>query len=158
MARGLHSVSDMQLSDVLSILTRQHDEIEALLVEVTVADMLPMRASALSEIADKLTLHLALEQELLYPASVGIVSGEVREEMMAEHQEIKRVLADLIWLEREDQRFARKLVRLQLLLQWHEAWQENELFPRLAAGLPAPRLAQLGYDISTWLESTQLAA
>jgi hypothetical protein len=148
----------MQLSDVLSLLGRQHDEIEALLVEVTVADLLPMRASALAELADKLTLHLALEQELLYPASVGIVSDEVRQEMLDEHQEIKRVLADLIWLEREDQRFARKLVRLQVLLQWHEAWQENELFSRLAAGLPAPRLAQLGYEVTTWLASTQLAA
>jgi len=148
----------MQLSDVLALLTRQHDEIEALLVEVTVADMLPMRASALSELADKLTLHLAFEQELLYPASDGLVSAEVRREMMDEHLEIKRVLADLVWLEREDQRFARKLVRLQVLLQWHEAWQETELFPRIAAGLPAPRLAQLGYEVSTWLESTQLAA
>jgi hypothetical protein len=148
----------MQLSDVLSLLTRQHDEIEALLVEVTVADVMPMRASALAELADKLTLHLALEQELLYPATVGIVSDEVRDEMLAEHMEIKRVLADLIWLEREDQRFARKLVALQVLLQWHEAWQEGELFPRIAAGLPARRHAELAHDVSTWLQNTQLAA
>jgi len=148
----------MQLSDVLSLLTRQHDEIEALLVEVTVAEVMPMRASAMSELADKLTLHLGLEQELLYPATVGIVSDEVRAEMMAEHQEIKRVLADLIWLEREDQRFARQLVALQVLLQWHEVWQEGELFPRIAAGLPAPRHAELAHGVSSWLQQTQLAA
>lgn len=148
----------MQLTDVLALLTRQHDEIEALLVEVTVTGVVPMRASALSELADKLTLHLALEQELLYPATVGIVSDEVRREMMDEHQEIKRVLADLVWLEREDQRFARKLVALQVLLQWHEAWQEGELFPRIAAGLPALRHAELGLEVSSWLDRTQLAA
>lgn len=145
----------MQLSAVLSLLTRQHDEIEALLVEMTVADVASMRASALSELADKLTLHLALEQELLYPASSGLISPEVRDEMLAEHQEIKRVLADLIWLEHEDQRFARKLVRLQMLLQWHEAWQEGELFARIAAGLPAPRLAALGDEMTSWLDRTQ---
>ena len=78
--------------------------------------------------------------------------------MMAEHQEIKRVLADLVWLEREDARFARKLVALQVLLQWHEGWQENELFPRIAAGLPAPRHAQLADEVSTWLGRTQIAA
>ena len=148
----------MQLSDVLSLLTRQHDEIEALLVEATVADVVPMRASALAELADKLTLHLALEQELLYPATVGIVSDEVRDEMLAEHQEIKRVLADLIWLEREDQRFSRKLMALQVLLQWHESWQEDELFPRIAAGLPATRHAALVHDVSTWLENALVAA
>lgn len=148
----------MQLTDVLALLTRQHDEIEALLVEVTVTGVVRMRASALSELADKLTLHLALEQELLYPATVGIVSDEVRREMMDEHQEIKRVLADLVWLEREDQRFARKLVALQVLLQWHEAWQEGELFPRIAAGLPALRHAELGLEVSSWLDRTQLAA
>lgn len=142
----------MQLADVLSLLTRQHDEIEALLVEVTVAAPMPMRASALSELADKLTLHLALEQELLYPATQGLVSDEVREELLAEHVEIKRVLADLVWLEREDRRFARKLLALQVLLQWHEAWQEGELFPRIAVGLPATRRDDLAHRVASWLD------
>ncbi len=148
----LHTVCCMPITSALELLTTQHDEIEALLVSVTAATSSAVRTAALSDLADKLTLHLAVEQELLYPAANQLISDEVRTEMLAEHQEIKRVLADLIWLEHEDRRFARKLVTLQTLLQWHEAWQETELFERLAQGLPAPQLANLASDVESYFD------
>lgn len=147
----------MHITNAIELLTQQHDEIEALLVEVSAINSPSARTGALSELADKLTLHLAVEQELLYPAADPLIGPEVRAELLAEHQEIKRILADLIWLEQEDQRFARKLVGLQQLLQWHEAWQEAELFVRLSQGLPAPRLADLGVDVGSWFDRTALA-
>ncbi len=143
----------MPFSSAIDLLTTQHDEIEALLVDVSAATSSAVRTAALSDLADKLTLHLAVEQELLYPAANKLISAEVRTEMLAEHQEIKRVLADLIWLEHEDQRFARKLVSLQTLMQWHEAWQESELFDRLAQGLPAPQLVDLGHEVESYFDS-----
>jgi hypothetical protein len=142
----------MHITNAIELLTRQHDEIEALLVEVSATGSASAHTGALSALTDKLTLHLAVEQELLYPAADPLISPEVRAELLAEHQEIKRILADLIWLEQEDQRFARKLVGLQMLLQLHEAWQEAELFVRLAQGLPAPRLADLGTEVHTWFD------
>lgn len=147
----------MHLTSAVELLTSQHDEIEALLVEVSATTNSSIRTNALSELADKLTLHLAVEQELLYPAADPVVSPEVRAEMLAEHDEIKRVLADLIWLEHEDQRFARKLVSLQTLLQWHEAWQEGELFARIAGALPQPALAGLAADVHAWFDRTAFA-
>lgn len=147
----------MHLTNAIELLTQQHDEIEVLLVEVSATTTAPGRLGALSELADKLTLHLAVEQELLYPAADLLISPEVRAELLAEHQEIKRILADLVWLEREDQRFTRKLVSLQALLQWHETWQEEELFTRLARGLPAPRFADLGTEVHTWFDREVLA-
>lgn len=147
----------MQITNAIELLTQQHDEIEALLVEVSAINSASARTGALSELADKLTLHLGVEQELLYPAADPLISPEVRAELLAEHAEIKRVLADLIWLEREDQRFARKLVSLQQLLQMHETWQEDELFVRLAQGLAAPRLADLGTEVHGWFDRTALS-
>ena len=147
----------MHLTNAIELLTQQHDEIEALLVEVSAISSAPARTGALSELADKLTLHLAVEQELLYPAADPLITPEIHAELLAEHAEIKRILADLIWLEREDQRFARKLVGLQQLLQMHETWQETELFVRLAQGLAAPRLADLGTDVHTWFDRTALS-
>jgi hypothetical protein len=144
----------MHITNAIELLTQQHDEIEALLVEVSATGSASAHTGALSELADKLTLHLAVEQELLYPAADPLISPEIRAELLAEHQEIKRILADLIWLEREDRRFARKLVGLQQLLQWHETWQEAELFERLAHGLPAPRLADLGIEVDRWFDRT----
>jgi len=148
----------MHLTNAIELLTQQHDEIEALLVEVAATGSESVHTGALSELADKLTLHLAVEQELLYPAADPLITPEVHAELLAEHGEIKRILADLIWLEREDQRFARKLVGLQSLLQIHEHWQETELFVRLAQALPEPRLADLGVEVNSWFDRTALAA
>jgi hemerythrin HHE cation binding domain-containing protein len=147
----------MHITNAIELLTQQHDEIEALLVEVSSTTSTSARTGALSELADKLTLHLAVEQELLYPAADPLITPEVRAELLAEHQEIKRILADLIWLEQEDQRFARKLVGLQTLLMVHETWQETELFERIARGLPAPQLAVLGTEVHSWFDRTTQA-
>lgn len=144
----------MHLTNAIELLTSQHDEIEALLVEVAATGSDSVHSGALSELADKLTLHLAVEQELLYPAADPLITPEVHAELLAEHGEIKRILADLIWLEREDQRFAQRLVSLQALLQVHETWQELELFVRLARGLPAPRLENLDHDVHSWFDRT----
>lgn len=143
----------MHITNAIELLTQQHDEIEALLVEVAATGSEAVHSGALSALADKLTLHLAVEQELLYPAADPLITAEVRAEILAEHAEIKRLLADLIWLEREDQRFAQKLVGLQALLQIHETWQETELFVRLAR-LPAPRLSDLATEVSSWFDRT----
>lgn len=148
----------MHLTNAIELLTQQHDEIEALLVEVSAAGNQAVTSGALSALADKLTMHLAVEQELLYPAADPLITPEVRAELLAEHGEIKRVLADLIWLEREDQRFARKLVGLQGLLQVHETWQETELFVRLARGLPAPRLEHLALEVHGFFDRTDALA
>lgn len=144
----------MPTLSAIELLTMQHDEIDALVAEVSAATTPQARTSILCELADRLSLHLAVEQELLYPAADPLIAPEVRAELFAEHLEIKRILADLIWLGQEDRRFARKLVTLQTLLQWHEAWQETELFERLVQGLPAPRLADLGADVHDWLDRT----
>jgi hemerythrin-like domain-containing protein len=145
----------MSITSALDLMAVQHDEIDALVDRVATTSP-EERTVRVSELADKLTLHLAVEQELLYPLADPLISDEVRAELAAEHQEIKRVLADLVWLEHEDQRFARKLVGLKNLLAWHEAWQEHVLFERIRRGLPSPQLTELGVAVTTWFERTTL--
>lgn len=143
----------MSITSALELMASQHDEIDTLVARVSTTSP-EQRAAVLVELADKLTLHLAVEQELFYPVADPLISTEVRAELAVEHQEIRRVLADLIWLEHEDQRFARKLTALQTLLAWHEAWQEQVLFERIARTLPEPQLAELGSAVTTWFDRT----
>ncbi|MDB4961159.1 MAG: Hemerythrin cation binding domain protein [Myxococcales bacterium] len=153
--RAAHRFDIMnRIADALELLTTQHAEIDSLVAEISTSSSPSVRDQGIRELAEKLTLHLALEQELFYPAVAGALSDEVHTELMAEHVEIKRVLADLLWLESEDTRFARKLVALTSLLAWHTTWQERELFETTAEAMTAAQLADLSAQIHDYLDVT----
>jgi hypothetical protein len=145
-----------RIADALELLTAQHDEIDSLVAEISTSSSPSLRDQLINELAEKLTIHLGLEQELLYPALAASLSDEVHAELMAEHVEIKRVLADLLWLESEDTRFARKLVALKSLLAWHTTWQERELFETTAEAMTPDQLADLGAQLNGYLERSTL--
>ena len=152
--RAAQPVCMNRIADALELLTAQHDDIDALIAELVTSTNPPARNATLSQLVETLTLHLALEQELFYPAVAFALSAEVREELRAEHAEIKRILADMLWLESEDARFARKLTALQSLIAWHSTWQQDELFVTTAETVSADRLADLGAQMNAWIDGT----
>lgn len=143
-----------RIADALELLTAQHDEVDALIAELATSPSPAVRNQTINQLVDKLTVHLALEQELFYPAVSSALSAEVREELRAEHAEIKRILADMLWLESEDARFARKLTALQSLIAWHTTWQERELFESTAETMASDELADLGARLNAWIDGT----
>lgn len=127
------------INDALELLTAQHEQIEDLYEQVRqIGD-----ECAFVELADRLTTHLALEQELFYPAIEKHVSSDVMKELLAEHASIKEVLAGLVWLGCQDPGFRAELVRLGELLAGHTAWQEDELFTAAAEAMTREELAAL---------------
>ncbi|CAN5504386.1 hemerythrin domain-containing protein [soil metagenome] len=154
MAHALHFAPGMQrISDALELLTAQHDEIEALLAEIATSGNTGRRALAITELADAVTVHLAAEQELFYPAVAADISPAVHAELLAENSEIKRLLADLVWLEHGDNRLERKLVALRTLVDHHVTWQENELFEAVAERHSEQELAAIGGAMRGWIDS-----
>ena len=143
-----------RIADALELLTSQHDEIDALIAELAATASPSARNETITQLVEKLSIHLALEQELFYPAVSSALSPAVYAELLAEHGEIKRVLADMLWLECEDARFARKLAALQSLQCWHSMWQERELFEKLAETMTPEQLTDLGSQLNTWLAGT----
>lgn len=145
-------------ADALELLLAQHAEIDALLVEIAAATSPGLRGAAVSELADKLTLHLAIEQELFYPAVARSVGDDVARELLAEHVEIKRLLAEVLWLEADDPQFGPTLAALRAVLDWHELWQERPLFEAVAKLLAADTLQTLGAELDAWIARTARAA
>jgi len=133
-----------RISDALELLTAQHTQIDDLFdLVATLHD-----ADALTELADTLTSHLGAEQELLYPRIGPALAPDVRDELIAEHVELKRQLADLLWAGVEDPEFAGKLEALRLLFDGHAGYQEDELFTRAAEAMTADQLAAIGQAIA----------
>ncbi|HEY5944308.1 MAG TPA: hemerythrin domain-containing protein [Kofleriaceae bacterium] len=127
------------IKDALELLTAQHEQIDDLFEQVRqIGD-----EAAFVELADKLSTHLALEQDVFYPAIAKQLSPEVMNELAAEHAAIKHVIGDLVWLGTRDADFRPKLARLGELLDGHSAWQEDELFTAAAETMTSAELAAL---------------
>jgi hypothetical protein len=152
--RTAHPVCMNRIADALELLTAQHDDIDTLIAELATSTNPSGRNATLNQLVENLTLHLGLEQELFYPAVSSALSAEVREELRAEHAEIKRILADMLWLESEDARFARKLTALQSLVAWHTIWQQEQLFVTVAETMSPEQLADLGAQMNAWIDGT----
>jgi len=138
-----------RISDPLELLTQQHDELVALLDTLSSASE-PDRARAFAELADRLPDHLAAEQALLYPIVGDLIARSVRDELVAEHVEIKRVLADLLWFGLEDSDTPRRLAALRALLQGHTTYQEEQLFELAAETLAPIDITVLGNRLQAW--------
>lgn len=141
-----------RIADALELLTAQHDEIERLLAVVSTSGSPDNRQRARIDLAELLPIHLALEQELFYPNMTSVISTEVLRELVAEHGEIKRILADVLWAELDDDELHRELAVLHELFDVHRAWQESYLFETVAEARDGVELAQLGELMHAWVE------
>jgi hypothetical protein len=127
------------ISDALELLTAQHEQIEDLFEQVRqIGD-----EAAFTELVDKLSTHLALEQELFYPAMRQQLKPTVLDEILAEHAAIKKLLGDMVWQNPREAEFRAKLNDLGVLLAGHAAWQEDELFTTAAETMSEGELAAL---------------
>jgi hypothetical protein len=128
------------IRDALELLTAQHEVIDSLLVELYQQPDI----RTLDTLADRLTAHLALEQQMFYPVVAVTIPREVMQEMLAEHVAIKQVLAELVWMGVDDESFRPCVGKLAELLLGHTGWQEEQLF-QVVAGIMSPEaLVALG--------------
>jgi hemerythrin len=141
--------------DALAMLTSQHRQIEALLARAREGDR-----GAMDELADAVSVHLAVEQDLLYPQIGTRISHTVLAELHAEHAEIRRVLAELYWHDADGDARDRDplLCALAHLLEGHAAWQDRELFESLAETLPDAALADLAATLQAGFDSIHALA
>jgi hypothetical protein len=129
----------------MDALTDHHRHIERLLARARTD------RNAIAELADALSLHLAVEHEHLYPSLT--IARPVLAELHAEHTEIRRVLVQLCWLDGDGELrdVAQCLLELEQLFEGHAAWQDRELLPSLRETLPGGRYADLTATVADGL-------
>ena len=142
------------IRDALELLTAQHEELDELCARVARSK----DAVSLDLLAERITHHLAIEQELLYPVVGAQVSRDVMTEIAAEHAAIKQLLANLLWLGVEDELFDHMFEQLCNLLLGHSAWQEDQLFTTAAETIPTERLAMLCDELVAFEQHVAAAA
>ena len=136
----------MSDENAIDMLVKHHRELEGLLEEVMKAEG-PARGPGFERAADLLATHVTLEEKHFYPAVQASRTEDILLESLEEHLSLKRVLADLLGLSPEDERFEPKLHVLKEQVEHHHKEEEDKLFPKVRKLLDEARLAALGGEM-----------
>jgi hemerythrin superfamily protein len=129
------------MMNATSLLKSQHRKVEALFKKLKGGRSEP--APVLEELANSLAAHMAIEQEIFYPA-VKEVDSDLVNESYEEHSIAEVALKRLLATDREDEAFDARVTALKELIEHHVKEEEEELFPEVEKALGEDTLKQLG--------------
>jgi hemerythrin superfamily protein len=131
--------------DALKLVKQQHDEVEELMETLEKARKPERKQALFTELADKLAAHATMEEKLFYPAVKAKQTEELLLESTEEHLAMKRVLADMLKLDVEDEHFDAKLTVLKEEVRHHARdEEEKKLFPLIRKLMDKQELDELG--------------
>ena len=122
--------------DAIDLLQAHHDEIRQLFedYESLLDENAPRadRQNLAAEICAALTLHAALEDELLYPAArAALDNPRVLDAALVEHAVARGLVAEIEGLEATDELFDARVTVLGEYVLHHIEEEEEELLPQL---------------------------
>jgi hemerythrin superfamily protein len=136
----------------IDMLEAQHREVEDLFAEFEEASSTKKRGVFL-QIADKLAIHAAIEEKHFYPGAKAKDTEEQLKESVEEHLAVKRIIADLLALDEDDQATLEAKVKvLQEQVEHHVEEEEEELFPKVEKLLDEDTLEALEQDMTATQE------
>ena len=89
-------------------------------------------------------MHAAIEERHFYPGVKKRQTEDLLLESVEEHLEIKRVIADLLHTEPQDDTFDAKVKVLQEDVEHHVEEEEKELFPKVERLIDEEELEAIG--------------
>lgn len=111
----------------ISLLKQEHHVFRELFDEAEKAE--PKRLAAIArELCMRLTVHMAIEEEILYPALKPIIGADEVNEGIVEHQSGKRIVAELEQLDGTEELFAAKVHVFGEETVHHIDEEDEELF------------------------------
>jgi hemerythrin superfamily protein len=140
--------------NALELLRSQHTEVEDLIAEIEDCNDPEEKNALFSKLADNLAAHAAIEEKIFYPS---VMTDETREQLIEsteEHLAVKRLLADMMELDCEDEHFDAKLTVLKENIRHHAHDEEEDtLFPEVEKMFDEEELAALGNELLAMFES-----
>ena len=134
--------------DALALLKSDHQQVSKLFAQAEKNEA--EQEGIFAEINAALTVHATIEEEIFYPAVKKAKSEQTKDEVLealAEHKQIKALLAELHGMSGEDESFAMKLKVLKEDVEHHVEEEQNEMFPDAKKFLGEKRLVELGASL-----------
>jgi hemerythrin-like domain-containing protein len=135
----------------IDMLEAQHREVEDLFEQIEEASGAEKK-ELFEELADKLAVHAAIEEQHFYPAVKSDDTQDLLLEASEEHLSVKRLLADLMTLEPSDETFDAKITVLQEQIEHHVKEEEEELFAKARKLLDKEELDALEQEMTATQE------
>ena len=129
--------------DAIEFLTKQHRMVDELFEQIEQTDDPDVKEQLFTQLADALAIHAKLEEMHFYPAAKSKDTEDVLHEAVEEHLGVKRILADMLELEADDEQFDAKCKVLMEQVQHHVKEEETELFPAARKHIGKEQLAAL---------------
>ena len=133
--------------DAVELLRRQHQELERGLGQVLDTVNQADKKTRFAALADLLTVHIASEEQVFYPAVKAARTEDILLESLEEHLSLKRLLADLLDLDPAEQTFEPKFKVLKEQAEHHHEEEEEHLFPKVSKILDAGARNKLGEEM-----------
>lgn len=134
--------------NAIELLESQHREVEDLFEEIEDTEDLEAKADLFEQLADKLAIHAAIEEHHFYPAVKEKRTEDILLESLQEHLAVKRVLADLLENDVENETFDAQLTVLKETVSHHVEEEESDLFPKVRKILSKAQLEAVGQAMS----------
>lgn len=129
------------------LLKKQHDRVKQLFQEFEQGEDEESKRLAFEQLADNLAAHSTIEERLFCPAVyVGDLKDELQE-AVEEHLSMKRLIADLLEMNVEEEEFEAKMTVLKELVEDHIEDEEGELFPKVRRDFASRELEALGAEM-----------
>jgi len=129
--------------DAIQLLTQQHRALEAAMTSTLQAEAQERRRH-LAQVGDLLSVHLASEEEVFFPAVRAHRTEDILLESLEEHLSLKRLLADLLALAPDHATWEAKFKVLEEQSEHHHEEEEEHLFPKVLTLIDPVERSALG--------------
>ncbi len=148
--------------DPIALLKKDHREVKQLFEDYEKAgdSAYSKKQSLFEEIQAGLKAHMAIEEEIFYPAVKKVRKAEVKDEVREadeEHHIVKILLAELSKMKPQEEQFDAKVTVLRENVEHHVEEEEGELLPDAKKHLSSEKLEALGDEMESRKESLQAA-
>jgi hemerythrin superfamily protein len=137
--------------DLIDVLVHDHNEVEAMFVELESGTADPARVRELTDqVIIELVRHSVAEEEYLYPAARKALPGgdALADREIEEHAAAEETMKQLDGLDPGHPAFDGLLAQLITDIRGHVADEETDLFPRLRAACHSDELDELGAKVT----------
>jgi hemerythrin-like domain-containing protein len=121
--------------DAINILITDHCDIEECfrVFEGTAPEETGLKKTLASQICKALKMHMAIEEEIFYPAARAAVPGTKDSiwEGVIEHDKAKVLIDQLEAMEGNETLFDQRVEELAAIITQHVRKEENEVFPKV---------------------------
>jgi hemerythrin-like domain-containing protein len=135
------------MNDPMTILKADHRDVKKLLTSLGDSEEGPEREKMAAEVQSALTLHMRIEEEILYPAVAEHVGEDDEEEAEIEHGLVREGLTKMLAMV-DAPGFGAVAEMLLGGIEHHVEEEETEILPALKEALPRADWLALGDSIA----------